>query len=86
MTEANFIDYYADINATLPAEKDDYFVDLVLKSWGLDAKTTVNAQRLDELQTVIFEKIRQKTHGIEDEGRTVKKIFKHFDLDGFGTI
>ena len=86
VTEANFIDYYADINATLPAEKDDYFVDLVLKSWGLDAKTTVNAQRLDELQTVIFEKIRQKTHGIEDEGRTVKKIFKHFDLDGFGTI
>ena len=86
VTEANFIEYYADINATLPSEKDDYFVDLVLKSWGLDAKTTVTTQRLDDLQTVIFEKIRQKTHGLEDEGRTVKKIFKHFDLDGFGTI
>ena len=35
VTENDFIDYYADINACLPAEKDDYFVDLVLKTWGL---------------------------------------------------
>jgi hypothetical protein len=36
VTEAGFLDYYADINATLPAEKDDYFVEIVLKTWGLN--------------------------------------------------
>ena len=35
ISEAGFLDYYADINACLPAEKDDYFVDLVLKTWGI---------------------------------------------------
>jgi Ca2+-binding EF-hand superfamily protein len=46
----------------------------------------VNARRLAEIEDVIFEKIRQRTHGADDEGKTVRKIFKHFDLDGFGTI
>lgn len=36
ITEAGFIDYYADINACTPAEKDDYFIDMVLKTWGLN--------------------------------------------------
>lgn len=35
ISEQQFIEYYADINACLPAEKDDYFVDMVLKTWGL---------------------------------------------------
>jgi len=39
VTEQAFVEYYADINACLPAEKDDYFVDLVLKSWGLSGLT-----------------------------------------------
>jgi len=30
--------------------------------------------------------VRQKTHGADDEGKTIQRIFKHFDLDGFGTI
>ena len=38
------------------------------------------------MQKIIFEKVRQKTHGADDEGKTVRKIFKHFDLDGYGTI
>jgi len=38
------------------------------------------------MEDIIFEKIRQKTHGADDEGKTVRKIFTHFDLDGFGTI
>lgn len=90
ITEQAFIEYYADVNATLPAEKDDYFVDLVLKTWGLTSANTqkvfVTADRIKQLEDIIFEKIRQRTHGADDEGKTVKKIFKHFDLDGFGTI
>ena len=30
--------------------------------------------------------MRQKTHGADDEGKTIMRIFRHFDLDGFGTI
>lgn len=36
VSESSFLEYYSDINACLPAEKDDYFVDLVLKTWGLN--------------------------------------------------
>jgi hypothetical protein len=38
--EGSFIEYYADINACTPAEKDDYFVDLVLKTWGISTQLT----------------------------------------------
>jgi hypothetical protein len=87
VSENAFLEYYADINACLPAEKDDYFVDLVLKTWGLNTdKAFVSPQRLQEIENIIFEKVRQRTHGADDEGKTVRKIFKHFDLDGFGTI
>jgi Ca2+-binding EF-hand superfamily protein len=87
VTEQAFIEYYADVNATLPAEKDDYFVDTVLKTWGLStSKVFVAPTRVDEIESIVFEKIRQRTHGTDDEGKTVKKIFKHFDLNGFGTI
>ena len=89
MTESGFLDYYADINATLPAEKDDYFVELVLKTWGLSADAAasfITPQRIAEIESIIFEKIRQKTHGADDEGKTIQRIFRHFDLDGYGTI
>jgi Ca2+-binding EF-hand superfamily protein len=59
----------------------------VLKTWGLNTnKASVAPQRLQEIEDIIFEKVRQRTHGADDEGKTVRKIFKHFDLDGFGTI
>lgn len=57
--EQGFIEYYADINACLPAEKDDYFVGLILTSWGLGPnKVSVTAERITEIEGVIFEKIR----------------------------
>jgi Ca2+-binding EF-hand superfamily protein len=31
--ESSFIEYYADLNATMPADKDEYFVELVLRTW-----------------------------------------------------
>jgi len=39
-----------------------------------------------QLEDCLFEKVRQRTHGADDEGKTAKRIFKHFDLDGYGTI
>lgn len=83
----DFCNYYAEINAVMPLEKENYFIDMVLKVWGLNSdKAQVSPARVNEIIDVIFEKVRQRTHGADDEGRTVKKVFKHFDLDGFGTI
>lgn len=60
---------------------------MVLKTWGLNADASyVPEPRLLELEDIIFEKIRQRTHGADDEGKTCRRIFKHFDLDGYGTI
>lgn len=59
ITEAAFLEYYADVNATLPAEKDDYFVDVVLKTWGIANNVAqVSEQRVTELENIIFEKVR----------------------------
>ena len=41
LNEEQFIKYYADINAVLPIEKEDYFVNvkiiikMVISTWGL---------------------------------------------------
>merc|ERR1712032_907266 len=87
--EQGFCNYYAESNAVLPAERENYFIDMVLKTWGVQVSSSgasVAGPRLKEIEDNIFEKIRQRTHGAEDEGRTVRRVFKHFDLDGFGTI
>lgn len=82
-----FCNFYLDFNCVLPWEKDTYFSQAVTESWGLCAdKSAVPAARLAELESVIFEKIRQRTHGADDEGKTVKRFFKHFDLHGRGVI
>ena len=87
ITEEAFMSFYADSNAVTPVDKDTYFITSVLKVWCMEGTAvTVNDARLNELEDIIFEKIRQRTHGADDEGKTVRKIFKHFDLDGFGTI
>lgn len=35
ITENEFLNYYADCNATLPHEKEEYFVDVVISTWGI---------------------------------------------------
>ena len=70
-----------------PVDKENYFILTILKTWGLEGTAvTVSAQRLGEIEDIVFDKARQRTHGADDEGKIVRKIFRHFDLDGFGTI
>lgn len=53
------MDFYADVNATLPTEKEEYFVDLVLSTWGITSGSDyVSPERLDELEKTLYEKIR----------------------------
>mmetsp|Transcript_7866 Transcript_7866/g.8924 ORF Transcript_7866/g.8924 Transcript_7866/m.8924 type:complete len:254 (+) Transcript_7866:10-771(+) len=81
VSEAAFLEFYADVSACLPAEKDEYFVDMVLDTWGL-----VSTQRVSELEDILYEKVRQRTHGADDEGKTAARVFRHFDKDESGSV
>eukprot|EP01016_Furgasonia_blochmanni_P042888 TRINITY_DN5743_c0_g1_i10.p1 TRINITY_DN5743_c0_g1~~TRINITY_DN5743_c0_g1_i10.p1 ORF type:complete len:561 (+),score=190.53 TRINITY_DN5743_c0_g1_i10:73-1755(+) len=87
ITESDFLEYYLDVNATLPAEKEQYFCDLVLKTWGITTGVDyVSPERLSQLEGILYEKVRQKTVGQDDEGKTLKKAFKYFDVADKGVI
>jgi len=59
ITESEFLDYYADVNATLPSEKEEYFTDLVLKTWGITTSDSyVSPERIADLEIILYEKIR----------------------------
>ena len=86
VTEEVFLDYYADVNACLPAEKDEYFIDAVLETWGLSQDTFCSPERIAELEDILYEKVRQRTHGADDEGKTASRIFRHFDKDESNSV
>jgi hypothetical protein len=35
VSEEDFIGYYADCNAVIPVDKENYFITTILKTWGL---------------------------------------------------
>jgi hypothetical protein len=71
--ESSFIEYYADLNACMPAEKDDYFVDMVLRTWNLNEDSGfVSAAKIKQMEDVFFSKIAQRTHANDDEGKVVR--------------
>lgn len=54
-----FLCYYHDVSATLPSQKEEYFVDLVVNTWALTSSTNyVSAERLDKLTQTLYEKVR----------------------------
>lgn len=88
VTEDGWCKYYSGLSIVLPAERENYFCEIVSCTWGLGAGSgsQVHSTRVAQLEDCLFEKVRQRTHGADDEGKTAKRIFKHFDLDGYGTI
>lgn len=59
ISASEFLEYYADVNATLPKEKEDYFVDILLTTWGITSSANyVSAERLADLKVILYEKIR----------------------------
>lgn len=59
ISASEFLEYYADVNATLPKEKEDYFVDILLSTWGITSSVNyVSAERLAYLKSTLYEKIR----------------------------
>jgi len=87
VTQEAFTQYYLDINATLPAEKDSYFVDLVTKTWSLfESGQFVTPEFLEKLEAVMYEKIRQRTGPKEDEGKALMKAMRYVDTIGSGAL
>lgn len=81
------MDYYNDVSATLPAQKEEYFVDLVVNTWALTSSALyVSPERLEQLEHTLYEKVRQKTLVKEDEAKTLSKAFKYFDINDTGVV
>jgi len=56
-------------------------------TWGVTTEEKyVSPERLQNLEYIIYEKVRQKTSEGQDEGRTVMKAFKYFDLQNKGRV
>lgn len=75
------MDYYQELNATLPMEQDKYFVDMVKKTWRLpDSSHYVPQIHLKDLEETMYEKVRQRTNPKEDEGIALLRAIKYIDI------
>lgn len=82
VSEQNFLEYYADVNACIPHEREEYFIDIVLQCWSIkENKFYISEQRIDDLELLFYEKIRQKTTDATDEGTTFKRFCKYYDIE-----
>ena len=71
----------------LPSEKDEYFLDVINRTWGLHKKGfSITVEQQKKLEKALFEKVRQRTVGLEDEGKTIKKILKLYDIKDTGGV
>jgi len=87
ITADAFLQYYQELNATLPSEKDSYFVDLVTKTWSaIDTSAFVSPEHMEKLENMVYEKIRQRTGPKEDEGKAFLKAIRYVDTIGAGAI
>ncbi|OMJ67014.1 hypothetical protein SteCoe_35940 [Stentor coeruleus] len=87
VSEENFLAYYASLSATIPTENDEYFVNLLSGCWAINSSANyVSAERLNQIEDVFYEKIRQKTRATEDEGKVIIKLFRFFDADNSGSV
>jgi Ca2+-binding EF-hand superfamily protein len=87
LSEEGFLSYYSSLNATIPKENDEYFVNLLSGCWSINSgRDYVTPQRLSQIDDIFYEKIRQKTKSTEDEGKVMIRLFRFFDTDCSGGI
>lgn len=87
ITDFDFLDYYADVSACLPNEREDHFFDILNRCWGLvNMSKYVSPERVIDLEMRVFEKVRQKTVGTDNEGVTLRHKFAYVDRFGLGII
>jgi hypothetical protein len=61
LTYNEFKEYYLDLNACVPTEREEYYIDILIHGYRLmDNKVTID--RLRQMEVTVFEKVRQKTY------------------------
>ncbi len=87
MTFEAFVEYYRDVNATLPIDKDGYFIEMVTRTWNLyDSPQHTAPQCGDKLEALLYEKIRQRTGSKEDEGKVLGRAIAYVDVANTHTL
>jgi Ca2+-binding EF-hand superfamily protein len=87
VTEEGFFQYCNALSATAPKEHDEYFVDLLVKTWDLGCNPAhPPVESILRLEDILYEKIRQRTKPTEDEGRAILRVFRFFDSDNSGAV
>lgn len=86
VTQAEFVDYYTDLSASVPA--DDYFCRLMEQAWCIteDESGPVKEQ-VERFEKMLVTKAEQKCKSKGGSGRRdVQALFAHFDKDGSGAV
>ncbi len=86
VTLAEFLDYYADIGASIPS--DDYYVEMMESCWMLtEAPASAELEaKISAWADVVREKVRQKTTATGSEDLKLRQVFQFFDTDESGAV
>jgi hypothetical protein len=55
VSEDGFLAYYLNISATIPIEQDDYFVQVIVSTWGIPV---ADPGRIAAIENTLYEKVR----------------------------
>ena len=88
ISEMDFLDYYADVSACLPTEREDHFNNILHSTWAPKGSRgyMVSSDRVLDIENRIFEKIRQLTVDKENEGTTLRRRFSAIDKFSLGIV
>lgn len=83
VTWDNWVEYYRGVSASIV--DDDYFVYMMEQAWRITESSKIGSdvplELIHKIENVLREKIRQKTTPTAAESETLRKAFKHFDID-----
>lgn len=80
-----FTDYYTDVSNGIL--HDDEFVALLEGTWHVrEHEEEAESLELQALQTRLFDGLLTKNDGVEQPGKTLRRIFAFFDTDGSGRL
>lgn len=85
LTHQEFTEYFKDANACIPLEREEFYVDLLIHTFGLFESGVTN-ERILQLEVTVFERVRQRTQIKKDEGLRSNLAFQFIDLEEKGLI
>ena len=85
ITENDFKKAHRDISSSFPID-DDAFVRMMECVWNIRERQNFEANDINQLETLIKEKIRLKMVSTETEAKALIRFFKFIDLDNKGWL